>query len=83
MAELKNIMERGFVTREDIVCGVCGKTEEDLKKEDEKVFLVFVYGKLVCGRCAVKMTTPKICGCGQSNNGNAKFCNNCGLMLNG
>lgn len=81
MTNISNILQKGFVTKEDIVCQRCKKTEKEMQ-EDGKAFLVFVRGLLVCGGCALQMMTPIFCkSCNSKNNAENKFCSECGTRI--
>ena len=76
MVTLNDALEMGPITKDNFpVCGNC----HDSQKGEYKPFLVSVRGEMVCGRCAVKMLSPKNClSCNSSNLYEAKFCSNCG-----
>ena len=78
---LNKIMQEGIV-KELPNCELCGNNEEKQKESQGKAFLILVYDKLVCGKCAVKMLQGKNCPrCFAVNQYTSKFCSECGIML--
>ena len=79
MTLFQELLEKGV--REFPQCEECSISEKEQKEINEKAFLILVEGRLVCGRCGVKLTTQKICNCGKRNKGTAIFCNECGAKF--
>jgi len=64
-------------------CDECKRTEAEMK-EDGKVFLMAIGDRLVCGRCAIKLSQPVVCvnpACKVANRAGSNFCYKCGVKI--